>query len=272
MKKKRGKKIYIIIGIAAALAVILFFPLRRVYRKTLPRKKNGIKQLEFAAGQRLTGYDVRDESGKWIDVSKISDGDAAVVAFNLKGCPDCKEDAFSQQILMNLYQTPDFNFYIIYDDDIPDEEWVTDNSTKVFSAGGRYKFTKWVPTYFLLDKDDNITKETIEASDLEYMVPNVSASAGQINSLSGGLPILIGLDGCLSCKEAEDAMVEQYGSDFLYVIEGQEIPEYKSDLDYVRADPGGLLLKALDLESLPVLVTTDADGNINITSDFTGSK
>ena len=111
MKKKRGKKIYIIIGIAAALAVILFFPLRRVYRKTLPRKKNGIKQLEFAAGQRLTGYDVRDESGKWIDVSKISDGDAAVVAFNLKGCPDCKEDAFSQQILMNLYQTPDFNFY-----------------------------------------------------------------------------------------------------------------------------------------------------------------
>lgn len=231
-------------------------------KRPVPRKENGIRQLHFAVGDRLEGYEVYGPQGEALDISDISDMPLLLV-FAMAECGDCRREFSSYRSLLTLFDTDRFRVVFVWDDEIPQEDLDELNipPEASYTARGQYKFTDWVPTCYLVDATDTIVKETTQMEQAASWLPETEVTPEAFAQFSGGLPVLVGIDRCGSCKKAAERMDALYGGEYLYFLEGREevTPE---DPANVFADPYRLLSQAFVLEIYPVCIRLDEAGEI----------
>lgn len=237
------------------------------------RKENGVTLLNFSKGDKLEGQKVYDWEGKELDVSEMISGDTLVI-FAMKGCRDCIEEYPSYRILLSLYQTKDFSVVFLWDDEIPqkdlDEMGIPPQYS--YSAGGNLKFTDWVPSYYFVGDNKVIRKQTMKMKEVTELLPEITVEGEQINQLTGGRAILAGLEGCSACKKAEEKLQEEE-IPYCYILEGKsQIGSRLAETTF--ADPYKILSKAFHLDSYPVIIAEDKNGNVVLKEnlDFSPSR
>lgn len=252
---KSRKILLVLLACAAVLAVLLFLILGN---RSKPRKENGITQLSFSIGDRLGGYSVTDHEGNEVDIADIS-GNRTLTVFGMAGCRDCIADFSSYELIFSLYDSEEFSVVFIWDDEIPSSELEEMGipSEASYSAKGRYKFTDWVPSYYLTDQDDIIVSQTVEVEEAAKLLGDYSVSAEGFERAFQGMKVLVGIDRCKSCKDAYEKLLEQ-GEPFVYMLEGAETV----DGEYQTADPNRILAEAFHIENLPVCLYLDGSGEI----------
>ncbi|QHQ61031.1 hypothetical protein Ana3638_09830 [Anaerocolumna sedimenticola] len=230
--------------------------------KPSTRKTNGVKLLNFSTGEKLQGYTVWDSQGKEIDISDIT-GKETLVVFAMKGCKDCIADFDAYRILFSLYNSENFSVVFVWDDKIPQEQLDKMNipPEDSFSAKGKYKFTDWVPSYYFIDENAMITAQTTKISEVAELLPQTTVNADNMMSLSGGVPILLGVSGCGACKKATETL-EQDGTDYLYFLQGEKLNEDTDENIFI--DTEKLISKAFNIKEYPVYIYVDSAGNVVI--------
>lgn len=258
MKQWTGKRKILLAG-SVVLVMLAVVTLLLFMNKKGSRKENGITQLQFSQGMTLSGYEIYDAAGKPLDISDISEKPTLVV-FAMDGCRDCLADFPSYQILFSLFRTESFQVAFVWDDTVPQAELDKLNipASASYSAKGRYKFTDWVPNYYFVDEADSITATTKEASALPSLLPEVEVTPEGFRQLTGGKPLLIGIDGCGACKEAAQRM-DGEPEGYCYVLEGRA-EKQEGDRENVLLDPHKLVSKAFGEEVFPVSVRLDEMG------------
>ena len=263
MKKlsaKQGKTITLIAALAALLtaAGVLWA------NRPVPRRENGIELLDFPLGSKLQGYDVYDSQGRTLDISQRSSTPTLLV-FAMAQCGDCRAEFPSYRALLTLFNTKEFQVAFVWDDTVPqaDLDKLHIPPSASYSAKGRHKFTDWVPSYYFVDGEDIITAQTKDLAEAALLLPESTVEPESFRQFSGGLPVLLGLDGCGSCKEAVEEMEAAYGDSFLYFLEGQEAVEEGSKKN-VFADPHQLVAKAFGVDTFPASVRLDRAGGLLI--------
>jgi glutaredoxin len=259
-KKISFKKIFRIGVLCIVLLTAVF--LVALVLKPGSRKTNGVKLLNFATGEKLQGYTVWDSQGREFDVSEISEKDTLVV-FAMKGCRDCIADFDSYRILFPLYNSEEFSVVFVWDNEVPQEKLDEMNipPEESFSARGKYKFTDWVPSYYFIDENDIIMSQTTEMLEVAELLPQITVNADSMMRLSGGTPILLGVNGCGACKKAIEAL-EQEGTDYLYFLQGEKLNEDSEESKF--ADSEKLISKAFHIEEYPTYIYLDSNENVII--------
>lgn len=262
MKKLTARQGKIVI-LAAVLVVLLAAAAVLFWNRPVPRRENGLEQLSLPLGSKLQGYEVYDSQGRGLDISEISDTPTLVV-FAMAQCGDCRAEFPSYRILLSLFNTDQFQVAFVWDDDVPqadlDELRIPPSAS--YSAKGLYKFTDWVPSYYFVDGTDTITGQTKEIAEVAALLPETSVTPESFEQFSGGLPVLVGIDGCGACKKAAEQMEAEHG-DYLYFLEGRE-KVTEDDPENVSADPQKLISKAFGLDTYPVSIRLDEAGEIAV--------
>jgi len=255
MKHKRVWIIFVIFVFLAAVVVVFFL------KRPVPRRENGIKQLSFVQGEKLQGYHVYDSQGAELDISEISDTPTLIV-FAMAGCKDCRAEFPSYRILLTLFNNSKFKVAFVWDNEVPqaDLDKLRIPPSASYSAKGLYKFTDWVPSYYFVDESDIITAQTKEIGDAVALLPDTSVTPESFQQLSGGLPLLVGIDGCGACKQAVEQMDREYGN-YLYFLEGKEKVTEDAPKN-VLVDPQKLISKAFGLKTYPVSIRLNEAGTI----------
>lgn len=250
------------LALGAALVVLLAAAAVGWANRPVPRRENGVELLDFPLGSKLQGYEVYDSQGRALDISQISDTPTLLV-FAMDRCGDCRAEFPSYRILLTLFNTEQFQVAFVWDDGIPqaDLDKLRIPPSASYSAKGRYKFTDWVPSYYFVDGEDTITAQTKDLAEAASLLPETTVSPESFRQFSGGLPVLLGADGCGGCEEALGKMEEAYGSGFLYFLEGQEAAG-KGGPENALADPCQLLAKAFGVGAYPVSIRLDEAGAI----------
>mgnify|MGYP001036207180 CR=1 FL=1 len=261
MKKltaRQGK----IAALAAALAVLLAAAGVLWANRPVPRRENGVELLDFPLGSKLQGYDVYDSQGRALDISQISSAPTLIV-FAMAQCGDCRAEFPSYGALLTLFNTEAFQVAFVWDDAVPQEDLdkLHIPPSASYSAKGRYKFTDWVPSYYFVDGEDVITAQTKDLAEVAPLLPETAVVPESFRQFSGGLPVLLGIEGCGSCKEALGEMEAAYGDSFLYFLEGQEAVAEGSKKN-VLADPHQLVAKAFGVDTFPASIRLDGAGGL----------
>lgn len=260
--KATGKVKYILLFLIVFLITAVITVWLCFLNKPVPRKENGIPVLSFSAGEQLKGYEIADSSGNRLDVGELWDMPSLVV-FAMKGCGDCKADYDAYRVLFSLYNTDAFKVVFIWDDEIPqaelDEMRIPPSAS--YSAEGRYKFTDWVPTYFLLDETGEILFETEHVEEAAQQLPVPTVTPQGLHALTGGKPLLLVDD----AEKYRDAAVEKNLSEdaFMCFVSGEENCEKTNEA--VFCDPYDLVSKAFQVEAYPTWIYLE-DENIVIES------
>ena len=118
-----------------------------------------------------------------------------------------------------------------------------------------------MPSYYFIDENDIITAQTTKMSEVAELLPETTVTADNMMRLSGGVPILLGVNGCGACKKAVEALAED-GTDYLYFLQGEKLSE-DSD-ENIFADTEKLISKAFNIEEYPVYIYVDSDKNVVI--------
>lgn len=255
--KKRKKWMRILLPVTAGLLVLITAIVLAAVLKPGSRKTNGVEQLRFAPGERLHGYEVGAYDGKTLEISEISGTDALLI-FGMAGCRDCIADFPAYRLLYSLYNSADFQVIFIWDDVVPQKEMDELNipPEASYTARGLYKFTDWVPSYYYIDASGMIIDCFTEIEEAVSFLPALEITAHAVNRLSDGVPILVGIENCGSCKQAYEGLADA-AVDFVYYLEGSEAGEQAS---FVYGDPHKILSKAFDLDVYPVYIYTDDTG------------
>ena len=253
------KKIYLLFTV---LGILILAAPAIWARRPVPRKENGIEQLHFAVGDRLQGYEVYDSYGEGLDISEISDTPTLFV-FVMAGCSDCLREFPSYRLLYALFDSNQFRVAFIWDDEVPQKDLDELNipSEASYSAKGLYKFTDWVPTYYLVDETDTIIDQTKEMAHVVSLLPETKAKSENLTRLSGDLPVLVGIDRCGACRRASEQMQATYG-EYLYLMEGLEDSPQDDPDAAIWADPHKLVSRAFGLDTYPVCLRLDPTGSI----------
>lgn len=257
---KNKKILLVLLACTVVLAVLLFLILGG---RSKPRKENGITQLSFSVGDKLAGYAVTDHEGNEVDIADVSDT-AALYIFGMAGCRDCIADFPSYELIFSLYDSEDFSVVFIWDDEIPSSELEEMGipSEASYSAKGRYKFTDWVPSYYLIGQDDVIVSQTAEVEEAAKLLGDYPVSAEGFEKAFQGMKVLVGIDRCKSCKDAYEKLLGQ-GDPFVYMLEGAETAEG----EHQTADPNRILAEAFHIEDFPVCLYLDGSEEIVVDPD-----
>lgn len=255
---KQRRKLLSVVIIVALLIAGLCLGYQAGRKKPASRKENGVLQLEFTAGDRLQGYTVFDDNGKEKDISEVA-GKSTLYIFAMKGCEDCRKQFPSYEILYSLFNGTDFKVVFVWDDEIPQKELSEINipAYASYTAKGKYKFTSWVPTYFIVNEKNEIEHSSTEIEILAKTLKNKYRDAMNLNMFFDGGQIFAGIERCAACqsvyKQLRNGEIK-----YKYFIEG-EYTEKKKD---VYKDPEKLLSIFFDLTEFPVCLSMDSGGNI----------
>lgn len=253
---KRGK-VLIALGCLAVLSVLLLLISGSLPK---PRKENGIPELHFSVGDRLAGYPVTDHAGNEVDIADISENEILYI-FGMAGCGDCIADFPSYQLVFSLYDSNALSVVFIWDDAVPSKEMEEMGIplSACYSAKGRYKFTDWVPSYYLVDAEGIIRKQTVEMEEAAEYLEDYPVSAKGFETAFQGKRVLVGIERCKSCKGAYDRLLEQE-EPFVYVLEGAG----EAEGEHQMADPHSILSRAFQIETYPVCLYPDGSGGITV--------
>lgn len=231
--------------------------------KTTGRKDNGVKQLSFEVGDTLEGYNIYDSNDELLDISEISSKKRFIIfAWDL--CGDCKAEYTNLSLLYKLYNSEELNIVFVWDNNIP---YDTLNSLGILKSNNytvkdKYKFTDWVPSYFIVDEDNTIILKSIELKDIvEYFSSEFDYNEEKMKDILYKDINLIGLDRCSGCVTAYNELRDKHIGSFQYIVMGEPS---SIDIDQnVVVDKYGIISKALKLEELPQIITYKND-KINI--------
>ena len=70
-----------------------------------------------------------------------------------------------------------------------------------------YKFTDWVPSYYLLDEDGVIQATSTKLQEAIQFLPQKQATSEQLLQLTDGKPLLVGIDRCDACLKAYTSLI-----------------------------------------------------------------
>lgn len=257
---KRGRTALIVLGCLTVLGVLLL-----LISGSLPksRKENGIPELRFSVGDRLTGYPVTNHAGGEVDIAEVSENETLYI-FGMAECGDCIADFPSYELVFSLYNSDDLSVVFIWDDAVPVKEMEEMGIpvSACYSAEGRYKFTDWVPSYYLMDAGDIIRKQTVEMAEAAGYLEDYPVSTKGFEMVFQGKQVLLGIERCKSCKGAYDRLLEQ-DEPFVYVLEGVE----EATGGQQMADPHSILSRAFQIDAYPVCLYPDGNGGINVDPD-----
>lgn len=178
MTKEKKRQVKQVAGVIIGIMLVVLGFLTFMMTKT--RKNNGVTQLSFAVGETLSGYDVTAYDGERIDIGNITKKDSLVV-FGMDKCRDCIADMPLYKQLYENYNSDELEIVFVWDNAVPVEELENLGipKEKSFSAMGQYKFTDWVPSYYLIDESNVIFDTTDDISEAYVL-----ASAYPMNPIS----------------------------------------------------------------------------------------
>ncbi len=253
------KTVILVIGLLAiALLAIALMP------KTHGRKGNGVPLHVFNVGDTFSGYTIYNDAGTAIDIGQLQ-GERKVIIFAWDKCGDCRSQYENYSNLIKLYDNQNLDIIFIWDDKIP----VSDMNNaqipleKHYSANGKVKFTDWVPTYFVVDKNNKITKSLTDIQDLEEYLSGVYTPKNEaLLAFLDSRLIFFTLEGCSGCATAKNELSENsiVSSLTLYTVLCGEKKE-NSVFDY--HDSNLIYAHALGIDSFPAFAVV-SEGKVHV--------
>ncbi|HBG75903.1 hypothetical protein QBE55_05300 [Eubacteriales bacterium mix99] len=123
-----------------------------------------------------------------------------------------------------------------------------------------YKFTDWVPSYYLLDEDGVIQATSTKLQEAIQFLPQKQATSEQLLQLTDGKPLLVGIDRCDACLKAYTSF-RRAGESVCYAVQGLETEADASFVD-TFADPHCIISHAFEIDIYPTYLYVDKQGTL----------
>lgn len=246
MKNKRLLVILVcMVALSVAAAALMYFG---ASTKPVTRKNNGIALLSFAVGDKLEGYTVTDSGGNAIDVAQMGSGDTLIV-FGMEKCRDCIAEFPTYEMLYPLYHTDALSVVFLWDDGVPKDKMADMGIPEKasFTASGNYKFTDWVPTYYLVNNADEIIAQTTEIDALMEMLAEYPINPSAFRDHFQADYILLGEADAEETAQA-NAQLAQSGRAYACFLQGST-----EAAEGMHGDAHSILSNIFGAESVPTI-------------------
>jgi hypothetical protein len=157
----------------------------------------------FKEGDTFKGMKVFDMGGNEKDISELSHT-KKIVAFVWEKCKDCIAGYENYKSLVSLYDNQGVEVIFIWRNSIPAGLGNSPlGSVKHYSTRDISRYTKSVPSYYLVDDNNTVRKITEDFQWIEeYLSGEFKPNAQALKNWVGSRIILFTLEGCSACAKA----------------------------------------------------------------------